>query len=407
MQDCSVSSPAPLQGKTVALVHPAWHSCGSHQVFVSQARAYRTLGASVVALAVHDTPAPMRGAARDHYVAKTADLIADQREWAAMPLSRAIEPGFLRALGRRGRGDHATLRMAVAERAKIPDGFPKVDLVHCNHFFCMPVATRVARSSSSPIILDSHDIQARQYSLANDKGWTVPPTVSFAAMLEVERAAMQRADLLIHLNDEEDTAFQALLPDKRHGLVYPAISPVALGTGGRDLVLVAASNHANFESVDWFLREVLPLAPNLPVRIVGAIAHDIKRLSPELYRRNVALFTERVDDIASVYETAAAILLPTVAGHGISIKTIEALSTGARLIATPHAFRGMAIDPTTLSNVSVTTAAETFASAMRSVAEAAPIDGRASDTRRLYDTLFSPRAYAARLAEVVMATLAR
>ena len=38
----------PLAGRVVAIVHPAWHSCGSHQVFVSQARAYRSLGAKVM-----------------------------------------------------------------------------------------------------------------------------------------------------------------------------------------------------------------------------------------------------------------------------------------------------------------------------------------------------------------------
>src|SRR5262249_4131885 len=41
-----------LVGKSVVLIHPAWHSCGSHSVFCSQVDAYRALGAHVLSLAV-------------------------------------------------------------------------------------------------------------------------------------------------------------------------------------------------------------------------------------------------------------------------------------------------------------------------------------------------------------------
>ncbi len=42
-------------------------------------------------------------------------------------------------------------------------------IVHCNHFFLMPIAQRLARAGrlngKAPILLDTHDLQARQFAL--------------------------------------------------------------------------------------------------------------------------------------------------------------------------------------------------------------------------------------------------
>ncbi|MCX7900515.1 MAG: glycosyltransferase family 1 protein, partial [Methylocystis sp.] len=36
-----------LADRRVALVHPAWHSCGTYRVVLGQIAAYRALGAAV------------------------------------------------------------------------------------------------------------------------------------------------------------------------------------------------------------------------------------------------------------------------------------------------------------------------------------------------------------------------
>ena len=46
-------------------------------------------------------------------------------------------------------------------------------------------------------------------------------------------------------------------------------------------------------------------------------------------------------------------LLPTISGTGLSIKTVEALSSGLPIIATPQALRGMDAEAFSLSNVTV------------------------------------------------------
>jgi glycosyltransferase involved in cell wall biosynthesis len=393
-QGAASRSDLPLAGKDVLLVHPAWHSCGSHKVFVSQARAYRSLGAKVTSLALADQPGATQGSHWHRaYLAATRDLEADRRCFAGMPWHRLPSPEFLRAARHWLHGNFAEMLVETTKLVVLPDA-PRPDLVHCNHFFCMPAALRLG--GGAPVLLETHDLQARQYDLRNRAGWSLPPVARYEDMLAIELGAMRTTDLLVHLNDEEAVTFRELLPEKSHALLYPAVDPVTPGSGGPDLVIVASANYANFRSLVWFLTEVLPLAPGLPVRIYGNVHQEFRMRAPSLLRRHASLFHGRVAELGAVYGNAAAILLPTTEGHGISIKTIEALSSGAPLIATSYAFRGLAIATTGLGNVTIASNAAAFAAAMRAAAASSDMpepDRTTSATRCLYETRFAFSPY--------------
>ncbi len=401
----------PLKGKTVAVVHAAWHSCGSYQVNVAQIKAYKALGARVISLAMMDDlqpPAP-RGGRWASYLAASRDLPADRRFFTAPPRHGLVTSGLLIA----GwwplvHGDQATWLIELAKRAPPPKGLEgeHIDLIHANHYFTLPLAERVKRTRSVPIILETQDIQARQYVLRNQGGFFLPPHVGYDDMLRVEIDWTSRADLCIHLNEDEFVEFQKMLPGARHALVYPATDPAPLGEG-RDIIIVASDNYGNFVSLRWFLNEVLPLATDVPVSIYGNIDKGVESRDRPLYEAHEALFKGRVADIGAVYAAAGCILLPTIEGHGLSIKAVEALSSGAPLIATPQAFRGMGVDPHGLSNVTLAHDAAEFAAALgetsarlRSGATLPASQG--SDTRRLYDASFSPAAYRRALARHVI-----
>ncbi|MGH6852858.1 MAG: hypothetical protein ACREDJ_06620, partial [Methylocella sp.] len=109
-----LSSP-PLAGRSVAIVHPAWHSCGSHQVFVSQARAYRSLGANVISIAIADAPGATEGSNRHKsYMAATADL-EGLRLFTGIPLHGVLNLGFLRAAWRWLHGNFAGILVETAK----------------------------------------------------------------------------------------------------------------------------------------------------------------------------------------------------------------------------------------------------------------------------------------------------
>lgn len=395
-----------LAGKTAVIVHPAWHSCGSHQVFVTQARAYRSLGAKVISLAIADTPGCVAGSqAAKSYLAATQDLHADMRFVAGMPL-RSIWRGSFLSAGRRWlHGNFAAMRLEVARLTPIPEAFgslPRIDLIHCNHFFCMPVAERLRARHGAPVVLETHDLQARQYALRNRKGLSLPPKTSYRELLALECGALRSADILVHLNRDEASAFRTLLPGCRHALVYPAVEPMPTGEGGGDPILVASGNFPNFLSVAWFLREVLPLTGGIPVQIFGNIDRAMRRRAPKLFRAHAACFKGQagMEALREAYRSASLVLLPATAGHGISIKTIEALSAGAPLIATPLAFRGFEASVRDLANVTVAEDAAGFAAAMRRAYEARhgpAADRGLSPSRLYYEEHFSFSAYLKRL----------
>ncbi len=401
---------APLAGKTVAVAHAAWHSCGSYQVNVGQIEAYKSLGARVISVALMDALSPPPPGGRwAAYLAASRDFPADRRFFAAAPpralwTSALLKDGWWPLI----HGDQARWLIALAERAPLPEGIEaeRIDLIHANHYFTLPLARRLRGATGAPILIDTQDIQARQYVLRNQGGFFLKPLASYDDMLAVELAWTGSADLCVHLNAEEHRAFQELLPNARHALVYPAVAPVPPSAGGRDIIIVASDNYANFVSLRWFLNEVLPLAGGAPLSIYGNIDAGVKNRDKPLFEAHRALFKGRVADLGAVYAAAGCVLLPTVEGHGLSIKAVEALSCGAPLIATPLAFRGMGVDPRELGNVTLREDAAGFAAALRETAArlaAAPLQGNAatSDTRRLYEAVFSPAAYAAALARAI------
>ena len=400
--DPAVPLVLPLTGRTVAIVHPAWHSCGSHQVFVAQALAYRSLGAKVVSLAIADTPGSVEGSNRHKsYMAATPDLEAEARIFAGMPLRALLNPGFLRAAWRWLHGNFAGILVEMTKLTAVPEVLaltPRVDLIHCNHFVCMPMAARLGERHACPIVLDTHDLQAQQYVLRNHVGWALPPVARYEDMLAIELDAMRPADMLVHLNDEEAATFQKLVPDSRHALLYPAVTAMPAGPGGGDPIIVASANSANLLGLVWFLKEVLPLAPGVPVQIFGDIGRELRSRAPGLFKAYAGLFRGRADvaNLHDAYRNAAAVLLPATAGHGISIKTIEALSCGAPLIATPLAFRGLGINAAGLPNVTVADDAAGFAAALRRAHAARHLPGASRElaaTREIYQQHFAFDAY--------------
>ncbi|MBG0809948.1 glycosyltransferase [Methylosinus sp. H3A] len=392
-----------MSGRTIAVVHPAWHSCGTHQVLASQIRAYRSLGARVISIALMDAVTPSIGCDTrwNDYRANSHDLAVNEK----YETSARISDFFKSTLLKDGwwpliHGDQATWLVELAKCAPLPDrlGMDAIDLIHANHFFVLPLVERIRGERRIPVVLDTHDIQARQYELRNRAGFFIPPYVRYDDMLAVELEWMRRADVCIHINAEEYATFFRLLPSARHELIYPSVAPVSACANGNQAILVASNNAANYFSIRWFLQEVVPLATKTPISIFGDIDEGMKSGDRPLYEKHRRLFKGRVADIQAAYADAAVVLLPTREGHGLSIKTLEALSSGLPLVATSQAFRGMGIDPARLGNVFVADSPAEFAAAMLSIREAR--DPRTSDTRALYQERFSSDGYAARLGVV-------
>jgi hypothetical protein len=353
------------------------------------------------------TPSIGSGARWKNYRSSSHDLPADEKR----ETSARISDLFKTALLKDGwwpliHGDQATWLVELAKHAPLPDGLDtgSIDLIHANHFFVMPLVERMREKRRIPVVLDTHDIQARQYELRNHGGFFIPPYTGYDEMLAVELDWMKRADVCIHLNAEEYAAFRRLLPSSRHELIYPSVAPASACADGSQAMLFASNNAANYLSTRWFLHEVVPLAVKMPISIFGDVDEGVKSRDRPLYEKHRRLFKGRVANIQAAYADAAVVLLPTREGYGISIKTLEALSSGLPLVATSLAFRGMGIDPARLGNVRIADSPAEFAAAMLSARETC--DPRMSDTHALYQERFSSDGYAARLGAIACKLIA-
>jgi polysaccharide biosynthesis protein PslH len=386
-----------LAGRRIALLFPAWHSCGTYRVVLGQVEAYRALGADVSPISVSIDPGfvPARHWIWKSFRAATPELDAGPRHYGGAPLHALFEPRFFsRIVWPYLHGDQAAIRLGLAGRALLSPGVEArdYDLVHCNHFFLMPVARRLARGRA-PILLDSHDLQARQFDLINKRMPWLPPRVTYEAMLAQELEAMRGADLLLHLNAQEADEFRRLLPEKRHALLYPPTPPAPSGPGGPDIVIVSSNNTANVESLIWFLREVAPKAPGIRVKIAGNVDAGVKARASTEYGAYRDWFLGRVDDPGAVYAGARLVLLPTISGTGLSIKTVEAMSSGLPIIATPQALRGMDAEAFSLPNVTIAETAEAFAAALRAGAASTDSPRGPRAPRDYYEKRLSLSAY--------------
>lgn len=367
------------------------------------------MGASVFPIAISTDPGfiPERKWIWRDFIKATPELDAAQRFLAGAPFHVLLSSQFFQqAVWPYFHGDQARIRIGLCEKARLSPELSETvfDLVHCNHFFLMPAAERL-KKGRAPILLDTHDQQARQFSLMNAGSLRLPPQVTYEEMLAQEHSYMRRADYIIHLNAQEDMEFRRALPEKLHALIYPAVPSAPTGPGGPDIILVASNNFANVESIIWFLRDVAPLTPDVFVKIAGNVDKGVRARDPQIYQRYKSNFIGQVKDVAPVYANARLVLLPAVSGHGLSIKSVEALSSGLPLIATSIAFRGMGLKLHNVKGLTIANTKEQFAQALIDAAKSPIVpngrDRESSAARILYETVFSTAAYERNLLSVI------
>jgi glycosyltransferase involved in cell wall biosynthesis len=100
---------------------------------------------------------------------------------------------------------------------------------------------------------------------------------------------------------------------------------------------------SNAEGLLWFLREVRPLLPDdLRIHIGGAASQELSAKTPNVTARG------RVPDAMEFLQSARVVAAPSVAGAGVQIKTLDAIASGRRVVATQTAMRGIEDPPPTV-----------------------------------------------------------
>lgn len=407
------------------LLAPPWPRSGSGHIFAAQAAAHARRGARVLLLL---TPLG-RGYAR-HKNGLWQDALSSMRypgvETVAYPnVGRRRLRSYLQ-WRLAGRDDAIAISARYAAAGALPRELAafvasaRVELIHANHVFSVPLAQRIAgivqraQGQRPQIVLETHDIQSDAIAAGRRRNPHSRAADSHAALLQTELALGAGADALIHLAEADRDFMATRLPGKRHALILPTLDPRSEaelvrrrgrpGNGAAGLLYIGNQHEANLETLRWLLAEVLPLASpeaRRCVRIVGAVGGLLRRRDPELFDRYRPLFAGEIASVLDLYDAACAVLAPAAAGTGASIKLIEALCAGKPVLTTSLGLRGLPDAERSGPDIHVHDRAAAFAAAMSRLCHAGPAPALSPGNAGLYDRLFSNTRYFAALDDFI------
>lgn len=255
----------------------------------------------------------------------------------------------------------------------------------CNCVWHMPLAKNIS-NNKCPILVETHDIQSRQLALSQNRKVKKSDEQSEIQMLD-------QADNVIALNSEEFNYFKSSLKKARTSLVYPTImdsNEHSTENPKYDVFFAGTHHMPNYFGLKWFLSEIKPHLPGVKICIAGSIGKVFtdRGLEHLLHQPNVH-YAGIVDDINSYYSNSKISIIPILDGHGISIKTIEALGHGKAIVSTAAGIRGF---PPTV-NLLVSDDPIVFAEMIQSLlSDSEKCISNAHNSKKIFDTHFSPNA---------------
>jgi polysaccharide biosynthesis protein PslH len=392
----------------VVVMGPAWHSCGSHQLYKAQLEAYARMGLETYFLAVSPT-AKILGLGNsywEYYLRMTPDIVSTARGEARLGRWFNFNPSMIKdkiASLNRTICYISTLTAKYADLPKSLNEFVnghEIKTVHCNHYFNLPIASKIRQKTpQTRIVCETQDIQSRHFVKTSPKHPFTGIQGSYEAYFSDEIRCAEVADDFVHLNQEEFDTLKAAMPHKRHHLIYPSVARRQGGTATKadiDFLIVSSANMPNYHSLCWFLDEVWDdsLNSRATLRIIGNIDYVFQSEKDTRYKKFGDIFQSRVENVSAWYDRAYTVLAPVIEGQGISIKTIEALSYGKPFLFSPMALRGFESEPVTKRLKGLCSSAEEFKKSLwLQIEQKRNIAKKNLEAENVYNSLFSPEVY--------------
>jgi SAM-dependent methyltransferase len=197
-------------------------------------------------------------------------------------------------------------------------------------------------------VIDTHDVfstkgrKVVQFGVADD----------LALSPDEERAMLRRADLLVAIQPDEERELRELAPDRR--VVTAGVDFELAGSSAEAtdpvVLCVASSNAMNVRGMRDFISLAWPLVrqevPGARLHVVGPVCDAV---DPGV--EGVELLG-RVDKLDDAYARARVVINPALAGTGLKIKTLEALSHLRPIVVWPSGVDGLGPEARRLCHVS-------------------------------------------------------
>lgn len=179
----------------------------------------------------------------------------------------------------------------------------------------------------------TNDFQQARLAVAHDSAWNA----------EQEQALLRHADVLIAIQRDDAEMLRRMAPQAEIVVAPMSAKFIAHHEGeriqGRCLFVGSNIDH-NAHGMAWFLRDVWPRVveqePQATLHVCGTVCESLQAFAAP----NVRLLG-RVDDLNAEYGAAEVCVIPLIAGSGLKIKLIEALSHGRACVATSVGVQGV------------------------------------------------------------------
>lgn len=181
-------------------------------------------------------------------------------------------------------------------------------------------------------IVDTHDFFSLQYLQKTTKKDLKP----IGKVFQEEISLLKEFDEIWTYSIEEEYIFNQFT-EKPVKLIPVSFEPHKLIVDRAyvyNIVYIASNNPHNVASMIWFIKEVLPLLPDVQIHIIGKICRDIAD-HPQLVKHGM------VDDVTNIYAKSKITICPMLSGTGIKIKVIESLAYGIPVVTSRRGVDGL------------------------------------------------------------------
>ena len=163
---------------------------------------------------------------------------------------------------------------------------------------------------------------------------------------KVELSSLKKCDLVLpHNSDNKEILVEnGIDGDKVVGLVpyYHNMKDLIRVNTGKDILFFGAMNRMeNIISVEWFIKNVMPLLEDIDCRFVVLGNNPQNELKEHENER--VHFTGFVEDVSLFFEQSRCFVAPLLLGAGIKIKVLEALSSGIPVLTNAIGIEGIPV----------------------------------------------------------------
>lgn len=194
-------------------------------------------------------------------------------------------------------------------------------------------------------IIDTHDRLSNRYKLYLDEG--LEPVEWKSISPSDEKKSLRKADVVLAITQNEAEYFRSLIKkEKTDVLTVTHLSPynevpVSDRENRQKILTVGGKSVINLNGLNWFLEHVwLKIAEHFKqaeLFVAGSICEEASKF---ITHKSVTLLG-RFDKPEEVYHNADLCVNPIQFGTGLKIKTIEALSSGKKIITTTEGAAGL------------------------------------------------------------------